>query len=147
MKTIKAILSTFVILITFQGFSITKDSAGIEMSRDIMVDMSARVHTGTVYFNLSMLNESKPGVYSLVKQFEDGSFVSVGIKEIGVNTINQPILYSFKDAPLETKPHSYLLVRISNDSEVVGKWYCSYCPDMPSGFCIDEAQLVENINE
>lgn len=147
MKTLKSIATVFALLTSVLGIASNNDTLTNELPRDVQVNLTARVYEGKVYINLTMLNESKPGVYSLVKTYDDGSFESVSLKDVGVNTINRPLLYSFSDNPLESKPYSYVLVRISHSAEVVGTWYCSYFPDIPNGVCVDEAIFAVNTNE
>lgn len=114
----------FLMMISISGFSTNLDTNNVE--RNIQADLTARVVEDKIYFNLSMLNESKPGVYSLVKTFSDGTFESVGIKDIAVNTINQPLLYSFVDDNKSDENVSYDLIRISLEVETVESW--QYCP-------------------
>jgi hypothetical protein len=116
------------------SYAETEDSLKKEQNRDVLVELSAKVYGGNVYFKLLMLNESKPGIYSLTREYADGSIESVGIKSIAVNTINQPIWYSFVDKS-ETRPVSYRLVRVSNEVEVVSIWHCS---EIENGICLDK---------
>jgi len=117
-KTLTAILVT--LLISFNGYSTTLDSLAIE--RDVQKSLTAKVVENNIYFNLEMLNESKPGMYSLVKTFPDGTFESVGLKDIAVNTINQPLLYSFVDNKKPNSIVTYSLIRVSLNVETVECW-------------------------
>ena len=114
----------FSLMISFSGYSISVDSNRVE--RDVQKSISAKVVGDKIYFNLTMLNESVPGVYSLVKTFQDGTSESVGIKEVAVNTIGQPLLYSFVDENKSDELVSYDLIRISLEAETVETW--QYCP-------------------
>lgn len=111
-----------------------KDYLNSEIQRDIQVELSTRVIEGEIYFKLLMLNESKPGFYSLVKEYADGTFESVEMKEIAVNTINQPLMYCFADKS-KSAPTKYKLLRISNEVEYIKTWHCS---ELGEGICVDE---------
>ncbi len=141
MNIIKLMITLFAILL----FSMTmrageKDTLNVEVERDIQVDLSVRVIEGNVYFKLLMLNESKSGFYSLVKENVDGTMESVGVKEIGVNTINQPLMYCFVDKNV-TSLVSYRLVRISQEVESVKTWNCN---EIGTGICQGEELFVKN---
>ncbi len=121
MKVIKNTLLSIILLISVSLTAGNMDSLKKETKRDIQVELSARVIEGNVYFKLLMLNESKPGFYSLVKEYADGTFESVGLKEIGVNTINQPLMYCFVDKS-KSIPVKYTLSRISHEVETLKTW-------------------------
>ncbi len=143
MKLFKITLILIIVGLSKSSFAISEDTTLNNCKRDVLVHASARVFGGSVYFNLSMLNESKPGVYSLVKVFNDNSFESVGIKEITVNQINQPLGYSFVDRCTGKAPASYKLIRISFETEVVKTWYCS---DIDGNLCLDATDLANQEN-
>jgi hypothetical protein len=111
-----------------------KDSLNSEIQRDIQIELSARVIEGQVYFKLLMLNESQPGFYSVVKEYADGTFESVEMREIAVNTINQPLMYCFVDKP-KSLPAQYKLLRISNEVEYIKTWLWS---ELGNGICVDK---------
>ena len=69
-----------------------------------------------------MLNESKHGVYSMVKKFNDVTMVSIGVKNFYANSINVPLMYSFLDDDLSSEDVTYVLYRISDYTEVVQSW-------------------------
>jgi hypothetical protein len=139
MKTFRILTVAMAFFLTSSSFAQTLEAP--EEERDVLVSVSAQVHDGGVYFNLSMINESKPGVYSLVRIHNDGTFHSVGMKEIAVNNINKPILYSFADKSVEDTSVSYKLVRISDETEVVKTWNCS---EVANSICLEEALFAEN---
>jgi basic membrane lipoprotein Med (substrate-binding protein (PBP1-ABC) superfamily) len=140
MKTLRIISLAVAVLIT-TTFMAQSPEASSEENRDVLVDLTAKVHEGNIYFNLSMVNESKPGVYSMVKMYKDGSFESLGMKEIAVNTINKPILYSFTDKSVGDASVTYKLVRISSETEIVKTWNCS---EVANSICLEEALFAEN---
>jgi hypothetical protein len=139
MKVIKNILLSILMLSTLSLTAGNMDSLKLETKRDVQVELSARVIEGEVYFKLLMLNESKPGFYSLVKEYADGTFESVGLKEIGVNTINQPLMYCFVDKS-KSIPVKYKLSRISNEVETLKTWVCS---ELVGEFYEDQMVLLE----
>lgn len=98
-----------------------------DLKRDSMVDLSYRVIDRTVYFKLKMMNESKNGFYSMVREFKDGSFESVDIRQMVANEINQPIMYCFVDNAIPVVDFTYVLVRISDSTEEISRW--SYCAE------------------
>jgi hypothetical protein len=138
MKTFRILSLVFTVLF---ATTLTAQTTTSSEDRDVLVDLTAKVHAGNVYFNLSMINESKPGVYSLVKVYNDGSLESVGMKEIAVNNINKPILYSFADKDVNETSVAYKLIRISTNTEVVKTWKCS---EVENSICIEEAIFAEN---
>ena len=94
----------------------------LKVNRDVQENLTVRIVEGKIYFNLTMINESKPGVYSLVKTYSDGTFESVGIKDIAVNTINHPLLYCFMENDIPKVNVVYKLIRISFNVETVQTW-------------------------
>ena len=95
-------------------------------TRDKQVSLSAKCVNNVVYLKLRMLNESKSGFYSLVREFADGTFESVGVREIVANNINTPLLYSFMDNEVPDMDVNYVLYRITDESVEVKRWnYCA----------------------
>lgn len=92
-----------------------------------IVEISARTIKNNNYFKLLMKNEDKSSAYSLVRVYENGEFESVGIRFGHVNTIDQPIWYSFVDREVPNKDFTYTLLRISEETVVMKKW--TYCKD------------------
>ena len=81
-----------------------------------------------------MLNESKDGFYSMVKEHANGEFESVDVRQMVANTINSPLLYSFSDEAISDMDVTYVLYRISDETIEVQRWkYCvnekQLCPD------------------
>lgn len=142
MYSMKIILMTLMILVSSAVLAGSKDSVETDLERDVMVSLTGEVYNGNVYFNLLMLNESKPGVYSLVKQCADGTLESIGMKDIGVNTINEPLLYSFVDKSTDTAPVSYRLIRISFEVETIMVWNCG---KTDQGICLDASPLCMEV--
>ena len=106
------------------------------LKRDSMVGLSYKMVNNVVYFKLKMLNESKDGFYSMVREFSDGSFESVDVRQTNANTVNVPILYCFIDKKVPSVDFTYVLRRISNEITEVSRWdYCSVkkqvCPVEP----------------
>ncbi|MFT5778849.1 MAG: hypothetical protein ACI837_001806 [Crocinitomicaceae bacterium] len=95
--------------------------------RDQQVSVTGKQTQDLVYFKLLMINESTDGVYSMVKKFDDGTFVSVAIRNFYANCIDAPLMYSFVDRDLSDEDVTYVLYRISDGSEVVQSW--RYCAD------------------
>ncbi len=117
---------------TIEAPADTNEVAGME--RDVQVDLTHRIHEGNIYFKLLMLNESQSGFYSMVKYFENGDYASVDVRQMVANTINQPLMYSFTDEDVPREDVTYVLYRIAEGTEEVGRWnYCStehtLCPD------------------
>jgi hypothetical protein len=113
----------------FAGSSFPSDSVDVQfnLKRDSMVDLTYRLIDRSVYFKLKMLNESQNGFYSMVREFNDGSFESVDIRQMVANEINQPIMYCFVDKAIPVVNFTYVLMRISNETEEVSRW--SYCAE------------------
>lgn len=96
------------------------------VKRDSMVGLSCQMVNNVVYFKLKMFNESKDGFYSMVREFSDGSFESVDIRQMNANTINLPILYCFVDREIPSVDFTYVLRRMSDEITEVSRWdYCS----------------------
>lgn len=97
-----------------------------ELELDKQISISGKCAENVAYFKLLMLNESKDGVYSMVKEFDDGTKVSVGTRLINANTIDSPLMYSFVDRDLPEEDANYILYRITDETVVVKSWkYCS----------------------
>jgi len=131
MKSLTTLSTIFILMIiSSSSFAVTSDYSVSDTSkviqRDVEKSLTAKVIGDKIYFKLTMLNESKPGMYSLVKTYADGTFESIGIKDIAVNTINQPLLYSFVEENKSDVNVSYDLIRISFNVEPVESW--QYCP-------------------
>ena len=128
-KSIKLFIA--LILLGFTQTSIAQynqriDCGLINPTQDIKIDQSARIYNTTCYFKLRMQNESKKGIYSLVRQYSDGNIEYVSHKQIVPNTINQPLLYCFKDETIPNCNFEYVLYRVCTESEVVATWtYCN----------------------
>ncbi|MFT6243740.1 MAG: hypothetical protein ACJA0U_002195 [Salibacteraceae bacterium] len=96
------------------------------IKRDSMVDISYKMINNKVYFKLTMINESKDGFYSMVREFGDGRFESVDIRKINANMISIPLLYCFVDEEIPSEDFKYVLRRISDEVTEVSRWdYCS----------------------
>ncbi|MFT5859351.1 MAG: hypothetical protein ACI865_001452 [Flavobacteriaceae bacterium] len=124
-NSIKISITAFVIGISFMSAGqYTKSSISSiqKTSIDQQVSVSAKLINRTVYFKLLMQNETKDGVYSLVREYTDGSFEFVGYKSITPNDINQPLLYCLKDNHIPSRNFTYILYRITCKSEVVAEW-------------------------
>lgn len=138
MKTIKyilvAVILTFVRTNQANVVNTVTDVNAETLKRDVLIDIKEYVVEEHAYINLRMLNESKEGVYTLVKSDENGKAELVDSKEIAVNTINKPVLYSFKEAELENKDCEYTLYRISRSVEVVQSW----C------YCVEQKEFFKN---
>lgn len=97
-----------------------------QIERDKQAGISARCVQGAAYFKLLMLNESKDGVYTLVKEFPNGEKETLGVRYINANTIDSPLMYSFVDNELSDEDVIYVLYRITDETVVVRYWqYCS----------------------
>ena len=139
MTLIKVTLFFFTAFVSLTALAGNNDTLKTDSpKRDILESVTARVYDNSVYFNLVITNESKPGFYSLVKVFDDETTESVEIKNIFVNILNQPLLYSFKDKNLSNKPVTYMLIRISFDTEIVQTWKCN---DLSGYFCIEKNKI------
>ena len=132
-NSIKVSIAAFVISISFMSnaqykrsdsYSIQKsDSYSFQKSSiDEQVSVSAKLVNETVYFKLLMQNETKDGVYSLVRLYSGGSFEFVGYKNIVPNDIDQPLLYCLKDNEIPSDDFTYVLYRITSESEIVATW-------------------------
>ena len=80
------------------------------------------------------MNESRDGYYSMVREFKNGTFESVDIRQMVANEINQPILYCFVDKEVPGVDFTYVLIRISDSTQEVKRWnYCAetgvICPE------------------
>lgn len=114
------------------------DAGKVLIKGEKIVGVKTRVLEGRVYFNLTMLNEEKESVYSLVRQFEDGSFTSVDLRFGVKNSINTPLLYCFVDKEVPKIDFIYCLYRISDKTTTIQKWHycasdkelCPFTPDM-----------------
>lgn len=146
MKTIKYILAVAILTFarTNQAGEFNKVK-GIEtdLKRDVLVSVTEHVLGEYAYINLKMLNESRGGVYTLVKKENDGQVVLIDSKDIAVNVINKPILYSFKVPELAKNDCEYTLYRISREVEVVQSW--CYCSDNLAFYKDEVNYMTENI--
>lgn len=102
--------------------------------RDSIVDLSCRMLDKNIYFKLKMMNESRDGYYSMVREFKNGTFEPVDIRKMVANEINQPILYCFVDKEVPGVDFTYVLIRISDSTQEVMRWnYCAetdvICPE------------------
>ncbi|MFT6503199.1 MAG: hypothetical protein ACJASQ_003332 [Crocinitomicaceae bacterium] len=96
------------------------------IARDSLVDISYKMINNKVYFKLTMINESKDGFYSMVREFGDGRVESVDIRQMNANMINVPLLYCFVDEEIPSVDFTYVLRRISDEVTEVSRWnYCS----------------------
>jgi len=118
------------------SFAENGDSTQVTTSldRDKQVSLEGKVSHNIVYFKLLMLNESKDGFYSMVKEHANGEFESVDVRQMVANTINSPLLYSFSDEAISDMDVTYVLYRISDETIEVQRWkYCvnekQLCPD------------------
>jgi len=121
-NSIKYSLVAFVIGFSLSCFAQDNTSssyASHNSSNDQQVGVTARLLNATVYFKLLMKNETKDGIYSLVRRYSDGSFEYVGHKNIVPNDIDTPLLYCLKDTEIPSDDFTYVLYRITSDSEVV----------------------------
>ncbi len=147
----KKVFLLYLILIvgTSQGFSSllfvgndqapdsVKAEAVPENELDKIVSIKARYFENRIFFNLLVLNETKNSVYSLVREFENGSFESVDVRNGYMNQINTPLLYSFVDKEIPNVDFTYALYRISKESVVLQKWK----------YCYEDNQLCPLIEE
>jgi len=104
-------------------FTNKSESASIE--RDKLIGVTGRHYENNNYFKLKMQNESKAGFYSMARIYPDGKNESVEIKNITVNSINQPLLYCFVDRKTPNVDFTYALYRISDKNEIVQLWHYS----------------------
>lgn len=124
--TLALIISTATVSIAGDG---STDSSGVDdqFKRDVQVSLTGKYIQDMVYFNLRMLNESKDGFYSMVKEYANGEFVSVDVRQMIANTINSPLLYSFSDEEVPLEDVTYILYRISDNTVEVDRWvYCAH---------------------
>lgn len=108
--------------------------ASASVERDQMVSLDGTYRNGVVFFKLLMKNETGNGFYSMVKYHANGEYTSVGVRSITANTIDQPLLYSFTDKDINREEVTYVLVRITDKKEEVGRWKFfpaegTLCPD------------------
>lgn len=115
-------ITSLILLFTYStsGYSNNKDSTAIK--RDVQHYLTARAIDGNLFINLSMINESKPGKYSLIKIDSNGSSESICQKDININTSNKRQFYSFIVKDKSEVIVTYQLVRISNNRETIGTW-------------------------
>lgn len=122
----KIALTISVLLITIIAFSnnnlVVENIDTEDIQRDVVVDLNAKVYGSKAYFNLVMLNESKNGVYSLVRFNSDSTLVSIGLIDAVPNKINQKLVYSFHDDELPNSDAQYVLYRLGDTSEQLITW-------------------------
>ncbi len=87
-----------------------------------VVSITGKSNSNVVYFKLLIKNEKKASVYSMVKEFKNGMFESVQVQYGVPNSINTPIMYTFRDPEAPEEDCTYALYRISDGSEVMQKW-------------------------
>ena len=109
------------------------------LKRDSMVSLSYKLVNDVAYFKLKMINESKDGFYTMVREFSDGSFESVDVRQMNANMINIPLLYCFVDKELPSVDFTYVLRRMSDEITEISRWY--YCS------ANDEICPVESIQD
>jgi len=103
-----------------------------QLERDKQIGLSGRVVQDAAYFKLIMLNESKDGIYTLIKEYENGEKETLGMRHINANTIDSPLMYSFVERELPEEDVSYVLYRVTDETVVVRTW--KYCSD-EAAFC------------
>ena len=113
----------------------TYDNGTPSNEKDKLVSLSARFLNDKIYFKLSMLNESIGGVYTLMREFPDGTVELVEYKTITTNTINSPLLYCFVENKIPTTDCTYVIYRRSVKNERIAQWqFCSelneLCPEV-----------------
>ena len=145
----KLILIQFVLLVgTTQVFSTELipnevenpyDHGKVKISKK-KVSVDARLIKDRVYFRLLMLNEEKESVYSLVREYENGTFESVEAKFGHKNDINLPLLYCFVDKEIPTVDFTYTLYRISDETKIVQR--CKYCVNEKEICSIEQLELA-----
>lgn len=91
-----------------------------------VVSLTGKVSNNLVYFKLLIKNEDKSSIYSMVREFENGKFESVGIQYGVMNKIDTRLMYTFVDRNVPNEDFTYTLYRISDESEMMKRWdYCS----------------------
>lgn len=144
MKTIALFFAVAVLGLSTAFTDNTNTTIDEPIEIDKQVSLTGKYMNDVVYFKLLMLNESKDGVYSMVKKFKDGTMESIGIRYFHANSINVPLMYSFMDKDLSKVDVTYELYRISDESQLVQSW--NYCADQKT-LCEGEIEEFMAINE
>jgi hypothetical protein len=125
-------------LITNEGKNPYDHGKVIIVEKQVSVD--ARLINDRVYFRLVMLNEEKKSAYSLVREYENGTFESVEVRFGHKNEINLPLLYCFVDEEIPTVDFTYTLYRISDETKIVQRW--NYCANEKEICSLEHLQLA-----
>lgn len=102
--------------------SATKPGGDEKKKKDVVVDIKATVLQNTAYFNLRMQNESETAMYMLLRKTFDEQLQVIATKDGVPNTLNQPLLYSFKVDKLDETNAEYVLVKVGKDYEELKSW-------------------------
>jgi len=125
MKNIAAILTLLILTSSFTSQYNTNGAiipVVSKIARDKKLNLTAKILMDKLYFNLTMLNESKTGVYLIIRKFPDGTIEYVDSRQMLENTTNTPILYSFIEKCLPAQNVEYILYRGALESTIVQKW-------------------------